>query len=575
MSRRAIVLAVFAAGIAVGIYSLVAARNDPVYSFAGASVGRDIALLAAGWSLIVCGLAYWERRSHNPFGPLLVAAGFVWFLPEWSGPGIGSALAFTIGLVFYGLVTAAVVGHAVLAYPGGRLRFLHERVSVAVAYLGSLVVLGVLPALFFDPRAPGCGQCPRNLLLVTGRPGAVDDLDRVGTYLGLAWGLALALLVGLRLVRVTSAVRPVLAAGVAYLGLVAAEFAASLDRGFVTNSELELRLWLGQAVALAGISVAVLWALARGRRARSQAARLIVDLGQAPPPGGLRDVLAGIVGDPELLLAYPLAGSARLIDADGRSVDVSPRQQQSTLVRNHAPVAVLGHAPGLLDDEQLVEEVTAAARLALENERLRAEACGRLEELRASQTRIVAAGDAERRRLERDLHDGAQQRLVALGLSLRLVRSQLEADADLETVGRLDLADALLAKATSELRELAHGIFPAVLADGGLSVAVHALAEDSRVPVHVGALPEGRFPESVETAAYSVVSETARSGGGGLVVSGERRAGMLAVEVETEDLGELDVGALRDRLEALDGRLDVRRDGNGRVTIRARVPCGS
>ena len=261
---------------------------------------------------------------------------------------------------------------------------------------------------------------------------------------------------------------------------------------------------------------------------------------------------------------------------DGRPVDVSPRQQQTALVRNHTPVAVLAHAPGLLDDEQLVDEVTAAARLALENERLRAEACGRLEELRASQARIVAAGDAERRRLERDLHDGAQQRLVALGLSLRLVRSQLQPGVDLETVGRLDLADSLLAKATSELRELAHGIFPAVLADGGLSVAVHALAEDSRVPVHVGPLPEGRFPESVETAAYSVVSETARSGGGGgLFVSGERRAGTLAVEVQTEDLGELDVGALRDRLEALDGRLDVRRDGNGRVTIRARVPCGS
>jgi signal transduction histidine kinase len=187
----------------------------------------------------------------------------------------------------------------------------------------------------------------------------------------------------------------------------------------------------------------------------------------------------------------------------------------------------------------------------------------------------VAAGDGERRRLERDLHDGAQQRLVALGLSLRLLRSQLARNGDSETIRRLDLADSELTRATSELRELAQGIFPAVLADGGLSVAVHALAEDSRVPMRIGAMPEARFPAPVETAAYSVVAEAARSGTNTLTVSGEQQAGKLALEVETEHLGALDVGALQDRLGAVDGHLEIDHGENGRVTIRAELPCAS
>jgi signal transduction histidine kinase len=554
---------------------LVVARSEPLYSYAGASSARDVALLGAGWALIGTGSAYWLRRPRNLFGPLLVAAGFVWFMADWNNPGIGSALAFTIGLVFSGLACAALVGHAALAYPSGRLVSALERAAVSVAYVGSVVVLGLLPTLVFDPQAQGCSECPRNLLLVSDRPGAVDDLNRVGVHLGLAWALALAALAAVRFLRASPWTRVVLGAGVAYMGLVAAEFATSLDRGFVTNGELERNLWVGQAIALIGIAVGAGWALVRGRRARTRVARLIVELGQAPSTGGLRGVLGGIVGDPHLVLAYPVDGIGRLVDAEGRPVDLARDQEQTTLLRDGRPAAVLGHAPGLLDDEQLVDAVTAAARLALENERLQAQARARLKQLRASQARIVAAGDAERRRLERDLHDGAQQRLVALGLSLRLVRSQLGNRCHPETARQLDLADSELTRATSELRELAHGIFPAVLADGGLSVAVRALAEESPVRMRIGTMPEARFPAPVETAAYSVVSEAARCGASSLVISGEHRAGRLALRVETHHLGELDVVGLHDRLGALDGRLELDHGENGRVIIRAELPCVS
>src|SRR5262249_7585796 len=145
--------------------------------------------------------------------------------------------------------------------------------------------------------------------------------------------------------------------------------------------------------------------------------------------GGLRDALAAIVGDPTLELAYPLEHSDRLVDPQGHPVVLSESKQQTTLVGGGRPRAVAAHPPGLLDDEQLASEGPPAARPARENERLQAEVAARLEELRRSRARIVEAGDTERRRLERDLHDGAQQHLVGLSLSLRLLRSRLPAGA--------------------------------------------------------------------------------------------------------------------------------------------------
>jgi signal transduction histidine kinase len=557
MRQRAIVLGVLAAGVAVGVYSLRVARGTPAYSLAGTSAAGDAALLAAGLALVAC--AAWR--------PLLVAAGFAWFLPEWNNPGVGSALAFTIGLCLYA-ACGPLVAHAVIAHPGGAVPGRIARAAVAAAYAGGVLVLGVIPALFTDPvAAEGCNACPRNLVLVAGRAGFADDVTRAGVYAGLVWALALAGVSAAALVRSTSTRRPVLAAGAVYLGLVAATFAASLDRGFLSYGTLEHRLWLGEAAALVGVAGAVAWGRLRVRRARSAVARLVVELAESPPPGGLRGVLATIVGDPELVLAYPLAQGG-LVDGDGRRVDPAARPARTSLIRDGRPVAVLLHAPGVIDDAQLVDEIAAAASLALENERLQAEVRARVEELRASRARIVAAGDLERKRLERNLHDGAQQRLVALSLSLRLLRSRLPSPA-------LRRAEAELDGAIVELRELAHGIFPAVLADAGLAVAVDALAEEGQIRIGVGPLPERRFAPAIETAAYTVVAEAARTARREIAVRGEEREGTLVVEVETDGDGALDVLALEDRLGALDGRLAVEHRGNGRVTIRAELPCAS
>jgi signal transduction histidine kinase len=180
----------------------------------------------------------------------------------------------------------------------------------------------------------------------------------------------------------------------------------------------------------------------------------------------------------------------------------------------------------------------------------------------------VAAGDAERKRLERDLHDGAQQRLVGLSLSLRLLRMQRPGSSPLEQ------ADEELRLAITDLRELAHGIFPAVLADEGLAAAVEALAEEGRVPVRIGVMPDERFAAPVESAAYALVAEAVRAAPAGLAVRAEHVEGLLAVDVETAALDGLDVVALQDRIGALDGRLEVASE-NGHARIHAELPCGS
>jgi signal transduction histidine kinase len=407
-------------------------------------------------------------------------------------------------------------------------------------------------------------------------PDLFNSLNRVGVRLGLGWSLALIVLVAWQLARSTPALvrlrAPVVAAAAAFLGLVAWDFQHSLDRGTLASDPTDRRLWLGQATALLALAAGVGWSWLRGRRTRDTVAGLVVELAGAPAPGGLRDVLAGTLGDPSLQLAYPLADGRR-VDARGRprSLDgaVTP------LVRGGRQVAFLAHRAGLLDDPGLAEEVAAASRLALEHERLQAELAAQLEDLRASRARIIATGDAERRRLERDLHDGAQQRLVSLSLSLRLARSKLEPSADPGQRARIDQAEDELRVALGELRELAHGIFPAVLADEGLAAAVEALAEDATVPIRITALPDGRMEPVVETAAYVVVAEVVGHSASMVTVGATRRDGRLVVEIERDGDAPDDLVDLQDRVGALDGRLEVLHEPGGRVRIRAEVPCGS
>ena len=571
---RVLRFAVLVAGLGLGVFSMAVARGGAGYSFGGSSAFAGAAELVAGYALLAVGFTAWMRPRQARLGAILVAASFAWFLLEWSNPAAGSVV-FTTGLVLYA-AAPPLVAHAMLAYPDGRVGWWLGRLGLALGYAGSVLVLGLLAAAVFDPASEGCAQCPRNLLLVVGSGSAYGSVSRVGVYLGLSWSLLVILVAAGGLARSTPARRrqaaPVVVAGCAYLGLVAADFARSLHRGFLGDDGLDRQLWLGEAAALCVLSLAVVWAWVRARRTRSALARLVIELAESPPPGGLRDVLAGVLRDPSLVLAYPLAGG-RLADARCGAVELAG--EITPIVRGGQQVALLSHRPGLFAEPALAEEVAATARLALDNERLQAEARSQLEDLRASRGRIVQSGDAARRRLVRDLHDGAQQRLVTLSLALRLARTRLGGDLDPALAERIDQAEAELRAALADLRELAQGIFPVILAEEGLSAAVEALAEAVPVPLEITTLPDERLGSSVEVAAYFVVSEAVRRGAAStLKVSAARRNGRLVVEVEG-DSAPAEIIDLEDRVGALDGCVAVVNGPDGRAKLRAEIPCES
>jgi signal transduction histidine kinase len=562
-------------GLAIGALTFALVRSEPGYALVDDSLALALAELGAGCALITVGTVSWLKRPESPFGALLAVAGIGWFLAEWNSPEVGFSLGFTIGVALY-VVAPALIAHAALSYPDGHLSSGIDRLGVAFAYLGALGLLGVLPALFFDPDAAGCAQCPGNLLLVHGSVGRFDDLNQVGIDLGLGWSVAVAALLMLRFVRSTEALRklawPVLVAGTAYMLAVAADFAHSLDRGFLSNDATEVDLRLVQAGSLVALSLGVAWGWLRARKTRSEVARLVLELAHSPPPGGLRDALAEMLGDPTLELAYLLA-DGNLVDHSGRAVSL--RGDVTPLVRDGREVALLGHRPGLLDDPGLAQEVAAAARLGLDNERLRAEARAQLADLRASRARVIATGDAERQRLERDLHDGAQQQLVGLALSLRVARSGLGPDADRALLERIDEAGGELRIALAELRELANGIFPVVLADEGLAAALEAMSETAAIPIEIAQVLDRRFDAPVEVAAYFAVSEALRRGAAsGLTVRSAVRDGRLVVEVDGDGLPER-LPEVEDRVGALDGSIEHVRGPGGRATVMVEIPCES
>jgi signal transduction histidine kinase len=561
--------------LAFGLLTLSRARHDPGGSFAGASTLGAVAELAAGWSLAAAGLLFWERHPGNRCGPLIVAAGFAWFLPEWTSAGVGSAVGFTAGLM--GVAACGpLIGHAALAYPRGRLSSLLQSLTVGLAYAAGVVLLGILPTAVYDPRADSCFQCSRNLGLIDGDSSLYDTFEHYGLRLGIALFAALALLLVWRLARAPGAsalvIAPVSLPAAVYLGLIAWDFQHSLALDQIASDSFDVRTWRYEALVLVVLALGVGWSLYRERLARSAVAKLVVELGQAPRPGGLRDALAEALGDPGLALAYRRAGSDGYVSAAGVAVAATaqPGQMVTPLLREGRPIGVLIHDARLGDQPGLVEEVVAAARLALQNEQLQAEVRAQLEDLRASRTRIVEAADAERRRLERDLHDGAQQRIVALSLGLQLLRSQLGPNPDTALEERIAAAQATLRQALAELRELAHGIYPAVLSDEGLAAAVEELAEQADVPIRLESIATGRFPAAVEHAAYFTIVE-AIDGAEHASVWVEQEEHQLVIRVRSNTNGRRpDKMEIADRVGALDGRLTTR-DGE----LRAEIPCGS
>jgi signal transduction histidine kinase len=338
---------------------------------------------------------------------------------------------------------------------------------------------------------------------------------------------------------------------------------------------------VARAVAVtlpAGIIGGIVWSRLR----RSGASELVVEL-RTEAAATMRERLARALGDPTLEVAYRL-GDGRYVDAAGRPVELPQGADRAVtgVTAGGEEIAVLVHDPALLDEPALVESVRATAALVLENERLAAVVRSQLAEVRASRGRIVAAGDAERRRIERDLHDGAQQRLVTLSVGLGLEASR----ADRAAADALSRAQDEVEQAIAELRELARGIHPTLLRDEGLPAAVETLARRAPLPVRVQSRAQGRLPDPIELAAYFVVSEALtnvvkHASATEASVLLERDPSTLRVAVTDDGVGGARItpgsglAGLRDRLEALDATLSVDREAGEGTTVCADFPCES
>jgi signal transduction histidine kinase len=552
------------------------------------SAGKASVHYGAGLLAISVGLIVWERRPGSRIGPLMTAAPLAAALGELPVVLPASAVAVTIGFAAFRL-DAALFAHLTLSYPTGRLTSRPNRSFVVLVY-GIAVAYALLYLLFYSPRStydPEVWDCPTCAVPYThvawyDVTGARHVLDAIAVGVVVVF---LVLLVA-KLVRASAGARRILLPLIAVLFVLAARFGVELAlslAGSPASFWTSAAMFWAETIGLFAIPVALAAGLLWGRSARSGVADLVVELDQTPP-GPVRDALARALGDPSLELALWLPDRAAYVDGQGSCVKLPmPESGRAVTVLGptKAPVAALVHDPALLEQQALLRSAGAAARLALENERLQAELRAQLAEVRASRARIVHAGDEERRRLERDLHDGAQQRLLGIRLALQLARGRL-ADGGATVEELLAEADAEVVGAIEELRALARGIHPAVLTEEGLAPALAALARRAPVPVVVTVRRE-RLPAPIESTAYFVAAEAlanvakhAHASRASITVT--RANGRLAVEVADDGVGGADAtGAglrgLRDRVEALDGRLEVESAVGGGTRISAAIPC--
>jgi two-component sensor histidine kinase len=300
--------------------------------------------------------------------------------------------------------------------------------------------------------------------------------------------------------------------------------------------------------------------------------------------GPVRQILAESLGDRSASIAYWLPHHRRFVDETGRPVvlpEPGSGRAWTAVERDGRRVAAIIHDASLDTSTELVSAAAAASSLAIDNERLKADLRARLEELRVSRLRIVEAADAARRRIERDLHDGAQQQLVALALDLRMLRARLKDQPEAAAV--VDQISERLSSALAELREFARGIHPAILTDRGLAPAVGALADRASVPIDVEIAIEERLPAPVEAAAYFVVAEALTNvdryaGASGARVDVRREGHTVVVVVADDGSGGVDTNAgsglrgLQDRLAALGGTLAIDSPPGRGTRIEARIP---
>jgi signal transduction histidine kinase len=483
-------------------------------------IGLDAAV---GFALLFLGLVAWSFRPGTRVGPIMTGAGFAWFLGTVWAPAV--------------FLNRGPIAHLLLSYPSGRPTSRLERVAVGAAYGYAAVY-----------------------------PVAEND------YATIAFAVGLVSLTTHRYVTAggrerRARIAPL--AGATVFGIVLALGAASRVAAVGVGGAVLFAYDLSVLLIAVGLFADLHW----GRWTQAAVTGLVVDLGETGAAGTLRDRLARTLGDPTLVVAYRLPGEDRYVDEAGRPIAVPTPGAKRTVTpieEDGREIAALIHDVAVLDDPGLVFAAASATRLALSNVRLQAEVRARVAQVEASRRRIVEAADEQRRRLERELHDGAEQRLAQVA---ELLADSGEPLAEV----RAGLDDARV-----ELREIARGIRPRALAEHGLRAAIEELAERTAVPVGV-IVPAERFPPAVEAAIYFLCSEALTNvakyaDASHATVSVSTNGGQLLVDVVDDGVGGANLSAgtglrgLADRIEALGGHLRLKSAAGTGTRVMAEIP---
>ena len=542
-------------------------RLDGSYSLAGLVLGG-----LGGFAFLVAGLLAHARRPDNRVGLLMVLVGVGFFAED-----VQLALDGWVHSVGLLLVRAAdgFLVHLVLAFPGGRLATRPLRLLAGLAYAAVFVLIPIR-ALFLDTRRR---DLPKpNMLMIADSDRIVHGLGAVYDAIGLVVALAVVAVLVHRWVRAGPPGRRVLAP-VFVTGVLGAASTIA--------SPLWLELAWAPRIVFCLLPLAFLVGVLRVLLGRTAVGTLLAALREPMSAAQLEAALARTLGDPSLRIGYWRPDAQAFVDGDGRALPpITGTGDGVTLVEpGGRRVAVLVHDPALREDGHVLAAATAAAELALENQRLTAEVRAQLAEVRDLAGRLVTAGDAERRRLERDLHDGAQQQLVTAALALRTAARRLGGAAEPQTAALLSAGVDGLDAAIGELRELARGIHPAILNDAGLVPALQALAERTPEPeVRLRAVGVPRLPPAHEATGYFVAAEALtntlkHASARRVCITVEYEEGVLRIEVTDDGVGGAGVRpgggllGLRDRVTALGGEFVLRSDPGRGTSVSAAIAC--
>ncbi|GIG91107.1 sensor histidine kinase [Plantactinospora endophytica] len=533
---------------------------------------------------MAAGLLGWRARPGNRTGPLLVAVGLSWWFAKLPLPlALPESLA-----VIRAAGWAAVLVHLVVAFPTGRLGTPTPRLVVGLAYLSvAVVALLAVPGVGPDGGGTG-GTWPSGA--DPGLPDAGPPVGAVAIVAILVSGSAAVVLLLVRWRR-SSALRRRYLNPVFGTAVLAVALFVTVKPATIAGRDV-VALTVALQVALVAVPLGYLAGLLRRRLDRAGVADLVVRLHAVPRPAAIESTLARALHDPTLRIGYWAPESGRYVDLDGRTVvppeDGADRDGADRAVtridRGTEPIAILVHDRALAEEPELIEATCAAAGLALENERLTADLRARLRQLADSRLALLRAGEAERRRLERDLHDGVQQRLLAIPLTLGLAESVLRTDPDRAVPLIAEARSGTLA-ILAELRALTQGLHPPLLTERGLPGAVRELAALSPVPLKLPDELPDRLPAEVETTAYYVVAEalanvTKHAAAATAELRLDRHDGRLVVEVRDDGRGGADpaggtgLRGLADRVAVAGGSFELVSPAGGGTRVRAVLPCG-